>query len=228
ERVQGGVDQSARIGNLRNHQRIGFDVFEYGIIKRRVIQGFTEEAEDWRTGHPVLFPNILLVGDRFISTLQFRVPIDDERTFHVSLYTFRAAPGTRAAAQESVPFRYVPLYNEAGDWNVAYTFNQDYMAWVQQGPIAERHREKLGESDKGIILFRRQLKQQLDRLQNGLDPMNVFRDPSVPIRLPVEVVKVGGKQRPIRYIPGEAGYSADSAKIEATQATWDVMAEARV
>ncbi len=228
QRIQGGVEQSPRIGNLRNHKKIGFDVFEYGIIKRRVIEGFTEEAEDWRTGHPVLFPNILLVGDRFISTLQFRVPIDDERTFHVSLYTFCPAPGTRAPVQASVPVRYVPLYNEGGDWNVDYTFNQDYMAWAQQGPIAERHREKLGESDKGIILFRRQLKQQLARMEAGLDPMNVFRDPSAAIRLPVEVIKIGGKQRPARYIPGEAGYSADAAKIEAVQATWDTLAEARV
>jgi 5,5'-dehydrodivanillate O-demethylase len=225
--VLGTVQQQARIQNFRGHQKIGFDVFEYGVIKRRVLKGYSEEDDDWRVGHPVLFPNILLVGDQFSATVQFRVPTDDTHTRHISLYTFRAAPGTHPPKQESIPVRYTPLQDEEGRLIVDYTFNQDFMAWITQGPVAERDREKLGESDKGIILFRQLLKEQLKVMQRGGDPMNVFRAADAPIELPLEQVKAGGRTRPKRYVPGEAGFSVDADKIEAAQATWDVLAETR-
>ncbi len=218
----------AKLGSTRQqfsqfpHQKIGFDVFDHGIIKRRVVKGSTEEDDSWKVGHPILFPNILLVGNQFSCTLQFRVPIDDTHTYHVSLYIFRAAPGTTAPKQESVPARIVPLLDEQGRWtNLEFTFNQDYMAWVQQGPIAERNREILGESDKGILLYRRLIREQLKALQEGKTPMNVFRDPkeAAYIRLPLEHATSHGK-RP-DYVPGEAGWSTDQPLIEATLATWD-------
>src|SRR5438552_736885 len=44
------------------HKKIGFDRFEHGMIKRRVVEGETEEHQPWKVGHPVIFPNILRVG----------------------------------------------------------------------------------------------------------------------------------------------------------------------
>ena len=44
-------------------------------------------------------------------------------------------------------------------------------------PVAERNEEILGESDRGVTLFRRMLQQQLEIVKDGGDPMNVFRDP---------------------------------------------------
>ena len=41
------------------HLKIAFDVFEFGISKRRLLEGDTEESDDWTVGHPILFPNIL-------------------------------------------------------------------------------------------------------------------------------------------------------------------------
>ena len=82
---------------------IGFDAFKYGIIKRRVVAGQDEHHAQWRLGHPILFPNILWVG----STLQFRVPADDTHTLHISLYTWRAAPGKAVPQQDVVPSRSV-------------------------------------------------------------------------------------------------------------------------
>ena len=37
--------------------------------------------------------------------MQFRVPMDDTHTLHVSLYTWRGAPGTEAPKQDVVPSR---------------------------------------------------------------------------------------------------------------------------
>ena len=202
------------------HQKIGFDVFEHGIIKRRILEGQTEDDPEWAHGHPILFPNVLFVGSKFQATLQFRVPIDDRNTYHVSLYTYRAAPGKQAPRQDRVPFRNVPLRDPNGNWVLDYVFNQDYMAWVSQGQIAERDKEKLGESDRGIILFRRMLKEQIQKLQNGERLMNEFGgvDVTEAIELPLEPVKFGQK-RP-SYRPGEAGESADADLIQATLATW--------
>ena len=203
------------------HLKIGFDVFEHGIIKRRVEEGFTEEDDDWVEGHPIMFPNILLVGDEVRSTFQFRVPVDDEHTYHVSYYVWRPAPGTQAPAQDVVPYRYVPLKDETGRYIVDILFNQDYMAWVTQGPTARRDREKLGESDKGIIMFRKLLDEQMGIVADGGDPMNTFRDPAKneAIRLPIEHVKFGSRVRD-KYVLVEAGEAQVVDLVDATLATW--------
>ena len=220
------VQFGSRTLNLPTHEKIGFDVFEHGIIKRRVFSGYTEEDDDWKHGHPVLFPNILVVGSEAYATIQFRVPVDDTHTFHVSIYTWHAAPGTKAPAQDVVPYRYVPLKDDDGRYITNMLFNQDYMVWTSQGPLARRDREKLGESDRGIILFRKQLREQLDIVADGGDPMNVIRDPRKNERLsiPMEQVKFGMK-RAATYIPSEAGRSGDADKIDAVIATWADIAD---
>ena len=185
-------------------------------------EGATEEDDDWKEGHPIMSPNILLVGDEVKSTFQFRVPADDDHTYHVSYYTWGAAPGTTAPKQERVPYRYVPLTDEDGRYIVDILFNQDYMAWVTQGDIARRDLEKLGESDVGIIMYRKLLQRQMALVADGGDPMCTFRDPAEnqSIELPLEHVKfansfTGG------YRLVEAGGPLDVDLIEATMKTWD-------
>jgi 5,5'-dehydrodivanillate O-demethylase len=231
QRKSGNPDAGSSIGAQRmrpmRHLKIAFDPFEHGIIKRRLLEGFTEEDEDWAVGHPMLFPNVLLVGNEMQATMQWRVPADDTHTFHVSYYVFRPAPGTTAPAQERVPYRYVPLYDEHGDFNVDLTFNQDYMAWVSKGPIVDRQQERLGESDIGIIMFRQMLREQLDCVLEGGEPMNVFRDPAANdcIDLPMERVKFGDRTY-LEYSPAEAGESEAIDDINRVLATWAHLREA--
>jgi 5,5'-dehydrodivanillate O-demethylase len=207
--------------NRGTHLKIGFDLFEHGIIKRRVEEGYSEEDDDWKEGHPIMFPHILLVGDEVKSTFQFRVPVDDENTYHVSLYTWRAAPGAGAPTQERVPYRHVPLKDDHGHYIVDILFNQDYMAWVTQGRIARRDLEKLGESDKGIIMYRKLLQEQMEIVADGGDPMCTFRDSSAnnSIALPLEHVKWANRA-PTGYSLVEAGDPLDVDIIEQTMATW--------
>jgi hypothetical protein len=220
----GNFDVSGGIGNVRHHVKIGFDEFEYGIIKRRVLEGYTEEDDDWKHGHPVLFPNILVVGNDYQVTMQFRVPVDDENTLHISVYTWRAAPGKTAPVQRTPPYRFVKIIDEQGEWIRDKVFNQDYMAWETQGPIAKRHMERLGASDMGIIMFRQQLERELQKVEAGKDPMNVFRDPAKnqTLVVPLEHVKFGAAAPPPKYTPGEDGYSRDAELIEAVLDTWRV------
>ena len=72
----------------RAHVKIGFDRFEYGIIKRRMLEGEDENSEWWRIGHPILFPYTLRVGQERWFEFQHRVPVDDTHTLHFG-YTIR-------------------------------------------------------------------------------------------------------------------------------------------
>ncbi|HEX3247088.1 MAG TPA: aromatic ring-hydroxylating dioxygenase subunit alpha [Chloroflexota bacterium] len=220
----GNFDMSGGVNNVQHHQKIGFDEFEYGIIKRRVLEGYTEEDDDWKHGHPVLFPNILVVGNDYQVTMQFRVPVDDENTLHISVYTWRAAPGKTAPVQATPPYRFVKIIDEQGEWIRDKVFNQDYMAWETQGPIAKRHLERLGTSDMGVIMFRQQIEREIQKVESGQDPMNVFRDPARNecLVVPLEHVKFGAAAPPPKYTPGEDGYSRDAELIEAVLDTWRV------
>ena len=122
----------------------------------------------------------------------------------------------RAPEQPVVPYRTVPLHDERGEWIVNYVFNQDYMAWVSQGAVAPRDIERLGESDAGVILFRRLLRQQMELVLDGGEPMNTFRDraENVCIEPPVEHKKFGAGGPPT-YFPMEAGDSHARADIQA-------------
>jgi 5,5'-dehydrodivanillate O-demethylase oxygenase subunit len=163
------------------HKKIGFSVFEHGIIKRRITGDGTEEDAEWARGHPVLFPNILVVGSENAPNFQFRVPVDDTHTMHI-FYTVHT-PDVPVPPQKGPVVFNVPLpdVDETGapPWKWLDTApGQDMMAWWTQGPIARRDLERLGVSDEGIILFRKQLEDNIDKVQRGEDPMNVFRDPA--------------------------------------------------
>jgi len=215
--------ESPVLGHEPQHVKIGFDAFEYGMIKRRLTLGQSEDVEAWRMGHPMLFPNILLSGNPYQNQMQFRVPIDDENTRHFTVHTFQAAPGTDAPVQDVVPSRMVDVLDDKGNYlHLDVFFSQDYMVWASQGPVARRELEKLGESDKGVIMFRRMLIQQIERMQQGNEPsINVFRDSAAneAIDLPIEHVR----PRSTKYVPTEPGYSRDRDKIEAVMATWTTM-----
>ena len=160
---------SSRIGSsnrgpgYRNHEKIGFDVFEYGIVKRRLSTGETEDDPEWRIGHPLVFPNIL----RLANQLQIRVPVDDTHTMHW-FYTCHVPPeGVTAPHQDRIPVQEVPMLDANGRHIVEFTNGQDMMAWVTQGPVAKREREKLGQSDVGVIMYRRMLQEQMAVARDG-------------------------------------------------------------
>ena len=52
----------------------------------------------------------------------------------------------------------------------------DYEAEVSQRPIAVHAMERLGYADRGITLFRRQLRQGIRTVQSGQDPKGVIRE----------------------------------------------------
>ena len=208
----------------RRHRRIGFSEFAHGIIKRRVVEGTTEDDHDWKVGHPALFPNVLFVGDGVKCNFQYRTPIDDETTLHLTWFFYRAAPGTVLPRQERVPHFVVPIRDERGELIPDLVNHQDFVAWITQGRNAEREKEMLGESDRGVIMLRRQLMDQLRVVADGGDPINVIRDPALNrcIELPLErwpsLQEVG---RLSTYVVAQAGESAAlRADIREVLSSW--------
>ena len=72
-----------------------------------------------------------------------------------------------------------------------YIEGQDIMAWVSQGPVADRVNEKITKSDVGVIACRRMFKEAVEAVRNGEDPIAVVREPHDAIKLPLERSKFG-------------------------------------
>lgn len=177
----------------RKHTKIAFDPFEYGIIKRRLYEGQTEDADDWKVGHPLLFPAMMYVGGGAHIQMQIRVPIDDTTTWFI-LYSTHKPTGIDLPTQDRFPNYDVPYLDEYGQHIVDYVEGQDIMAWVTQGGTPDRTKEHLGKSDAGVILLRKMTFENIDLVARGEDPLGVVRDPVVAraIDLPVEKDKFGG------------------------------------
>jgi 5,5'-dehydrodivanillate O-demethylase oxygenase subunit len=159
------------------HVKMGFDVFEHGIVKRRIVEGGDENSETWREGsNPILFPNMTRAGGR--GSLQIRVPIDDEHTLNVMYSCYRPDDGKPVPPQEHVPVYRTPLTEPNGKFKTDWVTGQDIMVWATQGPIMDRSDEKLGASDQGIMFYRKVLQEQIDVMESGDDPLAVIRDPS--------------------------------------------------
>jgi hypothetical protein len=54
----------------------------------------------------------------------------------------------------------------------------DYETQVGQGPITRHSEEHLSSSDRGVSMVRRQFKEQVRRVADGLDPVGVSFDES--------------------------------------------------
>jgi 5,5'-dehydrodivanillate O-demethylase len=180
-------------GTIDNLVKYEMDEFEHGIIKRRVFRdGKVEE-------HPLLFPTWLRQANR----TQIRVPIDDTHTYVVYIHFVPDSAEARPANGE-VPVNYRKPFKNPPEERHPFARHrldevdaQDFMAWETQGPIHDRTRERLSASDRGIVLYREMLKREIDKVQQGLEPMNVFRDPNGPIidtklEESVKVGKAGG------------------------------------
>jgi 5,5'-dehydrodivanillate O-demethylase len=67
--------------------------------------------------------------------------------------------------------------------------NQDFLAWVGQGTIADRGREYLASSDRGIVLMRNQFLRDIDAVGKGKDPKATIRDPKINKRVMLPVAE---------------------------------------
>ena len=164
-------------GFIDDVESYDYHVEEWGaLIKTRVYKNGEVDA------HPLIFPNILRVGDR----TQIRVPIDDTHMWHVVVAFTPSEDGSIVEDPEDLPFSYDAPYKDPPDarhpvarHKMDMVPQQDYMVWETQGPIANRAAENLSYGDRGVSLLRTMLRENIERVQQGLDPIGIVRDPDL-------------------------------------------------
>jgi 5,5'-dehydrodivanillate O-demethylase len=178
---------SGQEGRAPTHLKIGFAEFEWGFVYRRVRADTTEEDELWTVGRVCLWPNCLYTGK-----FEWRVPIDDETTLHVAWFNDPVPPGPPPFEQPRIPYWYGPIRDpETGRWITSHVMNQDFVAWIGQGRVADRTKERLGESDRGIILLRKRMLEEAAVVARGGEPKAVIRDPAKNHKLALPRVRQG-------------------------------------
>jgi 5,5'-dehydrodivanillate O-demethylase len=155
------------------HVRLGFDEFEHGMVYRRIREDTDEADELWTVGRVCLWPNALYTGSHF----EWRVPIDDETTLSVTWMFARVPKEREPYVQTTIPYWYGPVKDARGNWINSHVMNQDFIAWAGQGKIADRTKEHLGRSDRGIVMMRKRFLDDIEAMRNGNDPKAVIRDP---------------------------------------------------
>ena len=169
--VPGTLEQIAR--GKRRHAKIAFEPHEYGILKRRLFEGQPEDADDWTHGHPLVFPNAVTLGGPGLYQIEIRVPRDDASTWSLIYQAYAPGAEVRVPEQEHLP-TFEARITDTPD----YIAGQDMAVWADQGVVMDRTQERLGETDRGLIMYRKMLEDQMRVAQDGGDPLNTFRDPA--------------------------------------------------
>jgi 5,5'-dehydrodivanillate O-demethylase len=192
---------SGHLAELQYEEKHEFTRFEHGIQKRRVTPGRKPGDPDRTDEHPLVFPCSLrhVAGVRGQAgtllhrhNLQIRVPLDDTHTM-VYRVNFIPTETDHSPVDEDPPIEYRPLKDTNGVYDMTIVGAQDSMAWETQGAIADRTKEHLGAADRGIVMFRRLLMEQIDIVRKGGEPMCIVRDPDRNrlIELPVINERIG-------------------------------------
>jgi 5,5'-dehydrodivanillate O-demethylase len=138
-----------------------------------------ESTPSWIIGaNPVLFPYLLGFGPGRIGmrqSYQLGVPIDDTHTWHMQYFCYTFPPEIEVPRQEFVPYVEVPLTDDKGDYTLDYVLAQDMVAWYAQGEVTDRTQERLGVSDACVVAYRNLLREQIELVASGGEPINVFR-----------------------------------------------------
>ena len=181
-----------------------------------------------------IFPQAFVIPlSADITITQWHMPVDDTHTYWYAIFTGFGAPLDKAAMREqrlklyTLP-DYIPRVGKHNDYGFdaheqrTQTFTgmgqdinvHDQWAVESPGEIADRTREHLGTTDKGIIAYRRQLSQAIDTVEaGGNPPMYLSTQAAEEIRGPVTVDGIGAADAWQQY-----WLEADRRKREA--ASW--------
>jgi 5,5'-dehydrodivanillate O-demethylase oxygenase subunit len=157
------------------HLKIKFEEFEHGFVYKRVREGQSEGDRNWTIGRVALWPIGFFLGSHF----EWRVPVDDENTLSVAWFFVRVPKGREPFVQTTVPTWTSPIKDQDGRWISSHVINQDIVAWVGQGRIADRTKENLRSSDVGITMMRQRFFEEIEAVAAGRDPKGVIRNPNV-------------------------------------------------
>lgn len=153
-----------------------FEVFEYGIMKKRFASqnGKVELVNQ----HPLVFPNMLRQHHGREHYIQWRVPVDDTHTLFFEMRFLESEDGSPVEQPEDPPVHYADYHKTPERvYKMEKVWMQDYMAWETAGSIYDRTKEHLASADRGITIFRKLLKAEIEKVRRQKDPMGIIRDP---------------------------------------------------
>jgi 5,5'-dehydrodivanillate O-demethylase len=155
-----------------------FYVTEFGLMKKRTYKNGTVDE------HSLVFPSILRQG----ASTQLRTPIDDTHTWHVYINFHPTEDGSEPEdafepkVEDMGPYKQPPeAMHPQAHFTMHHVIPQDHMEWETQGPLADRSIEHLSYSDRGVVLLLRVLKEQIEKVQRGDDPLGVQRGENPPM-----------------------------------------------
>jgi 5,5'-dehydrodivanillate O-demethylase len=203
-----GAERFAALGlQAQFEEQNEFIQTEYGIMKRRITPNPQPGEPPQVEQHPLVFPTYLrLVPSqaslraleaaktfteeesklRYVHDMDFRTPIDDTHTME---YRMCFVPSkNHMSAGDDPPFENSPFKDEKGDYRLDLIPAQDALAWESQGALTDRSREHLGAADRGVIMLRKLIREQIEVVQRGGDPLGVIRDPSKNVMIDLDVV----------------------------------------
>ena len=166
------------------HLKVAFEEFDYGYTYKRITEVSGEADPLWTVGRVCLWPYALFTGTH----VEFRVPVDDTNTLSVGWFYARVPEKNRPYEQNAIPAWYGPVKDaKTGRFLSSHIMNQDFIAWIGQGAIAERDKEFLSASDLGITMIRRRFLKDLETIAAGGDPKAIIRDAEIAknVALPV-------------------------------------------
>ena len=104
------------------------------------------------------------------------MPVDDENTLSVAWFFMRVPKDREPYMQQRVPVWKSPLQDKHGRWITSHVINQDIVAWVGQGRIADRTKENLAlERHRYHARCARAFSGSWRRMADGKEPGGIIR-----------------------------------------------------
>jgi phenylpropionate dioxygenase-like ring-hydroxylating dioxygenase large terminal subunit len=176
---------------LREYERpiINVERTEYGL-RIIALRELDEERTHVRVTNQV-FPHAFVIPMSSQMTItQWHVPVDDENCYWYAIFTSFAEPVDKAKMRaQRLELYELPGYRSRKNRSNNYGFDpreqkretytgmgadinvHDQWAVESMGRIQDRTREHLGYSDKAIVEYRRLLREQIERVEGGLEPL---------------------------------------------------------
>ena len=158
---------------------------DYGM-RLITLRKIDERQTHGRSTH-LLFPQTFVIPMNAEMTItQWHVPVDDYGCYWYSIFTSFTTPVDKKTMREqrlkTYPAPdYKPIFNRENGWGfnaeqqnsatftgMGFDINiHDQFACESPGRIADRTKERLGTSDKGIVLYRRMLLEAIEKNSRG-------------------------------------------------------------